>query len=665
MDTDSKMKSISENSDYRGDIDGLRAIAILSVLLFHGFPGIFPGGFIGVDIFFVISGYLITGKLINNYINSEFTFLNFYYSRARRILPALILVMAVVFFMGYLAFLPEELAELGKEIWGGALFISNIVIGARNDGYFESASRAKPLLHLWSLGIEEQFYIIWPIIIFCVLRYKRNIYTLLVILIFTSYTLYAIYLNIDHKIAFYLTLNRIWELGIGSLIYVAKDKYKKIESCNFSNVISIVSLILIFFLFFYLNERNLVLLLIPVIATSLLISCNNSYVNKNILSNRILVSIGLISYSLYLWHWPLLSIAYILNGYKNSNELNFYCLVLSIIFSIFSYWLVEKPLRSIKNIKLFYILLIILLLVGYVGYKTEINYGYPLRDGIRQYIDYIKNNDLEPKETRISDGSCLVKLGIKTSSNIICLTNSTEPDTLIIGDSHAMALNSSVYLEKVNLKTLLIAEHGCLPFRSAIFIENNNRKHKCEELFNASLESASKVNSLKNIVIHTRGPFYYTGKGYGIENEEKLGLNIYGNEGDTKGSIAFEKNYDELVSALEKLKKRIIFVIDNPELGQKPQNCYSTRPYSLIKDKISCINRKKDLLEWQYSYRKAIENIKLKNHNIIVYDTFKDFCDEKYCYGKIDKDIMYWDDDHMSVEASRKVLNGIKGLLEK
>ena len=206
---------------YRADIDGLRAVAVLSVVVFHAFPSLFPGGFIGVDIFFVISGYLITSILSASFQNGSFSFFEFYVRRINRIFPALLLVMAACYLFGWKSLFASEFSQLGKDIAGGASFISNLVL-LRESGYFDSAALTKPLLHLWSLGIEEQFYIAWPLLLWLIWKIRANVVLAALLLASISFALNIYGVGEAQSTTFYSPITRFWELLVGAILAWSK-----------------------------------------------------------------------------------------------------------------------------------------------------------------------------------------------------------------------------------------------------------------------------------------------------------------------------------------------------------------------------------------------------------------------------------------------------------
>lgn len=207
--------------EYRPDIDGLRAIAVLSVVTYHAFPNLVPGGFLGVDIFFVISGYLISKIILNNLENNNFSFFDFYARRVRRIFPALFVVLLSVLFAGWFFLLPSEYKQLGKHVLAGAGFVANLMYW-REVGYFDVAAETKPLLHLWSLGVEEQFYIFWPVFLYFLWKRKINLLKVSLILFFISCAAYLYFSGVHGIFAFYAPVTRFWELLAGGLLAFIK-----------------------------------------------------------------------------------------------------------------------------------------------------------------------------------------------------------------------------------------------------------------------------------------------------------------------------------------------------------------------------------------------------------------------------------------------------------
>jgi peptidoglycan/LPS O-acetylase OafA/YrhL len=332
---------------YRREIDGLRAVAVLAVVAFHASPGRLPGGFVGVDIFFVISGFLISGIILGQLKGGTFSFAAFYAARVRRIFPALIIVLLGCFAVGWVVLLGNEYKALGKNIVAGALFFSNFALWAES-GYFDSAASTKPLLHLWSLGVEEQFYLVWPPILWFVWR-RTNVAMVTFFVCTASFTLNVMLLK-DHAVAdFYSPLTRFWELMLGALIAMLApaDASGDVGRPLFE-IAGVAGLLLIFTSFFSISASHFpgLAALMPTTGGALvLIAGTRSTVVRIILGNRIFVGIGLISYPLYLWHWPLLSYAIIIEGHVPSSVLRSSLVAVAFLLAWGTYELIEIPVR--------------------------------------------------------------------------------------------------------------------------------------------------------------------------------------------------------------------------------------------------------------------------------------------------------------------------------
>jgi peptidoglycan/LPS O-acetylase OafA/YrhL len=337
---------------YRADIDGLRAIAVFCVIGFHAFPAWIRGGFVGVDIFFVISGYLISTMILENLHCRTFSFLEFYVRRIKRIFPALLVVLIASLVFGWFALLPHQYNLLAKHVAAGAGFVSNFLLW-HESGYFDAAATSKPLLHLWSLGVEEQFYLFWPPLLWLCWKLRFNLFHIMLAVGAISFALNVWEISIDRVAAFYSPQTRIWEFSIGScLAYFAlyghgvpsRRNVQILELQSFFGV----SLIAVGILF--LNKDSSFpgwWALFPTIGTALVISAgqHHAWLNRVVLSNRGLVWIGLISFPLYLWHWPLLSFPTIMESEFPSRRMRIVAILASILLAWLTYMLVEKPVR--------------------------------------------------------------------------------------------------------------------------------------------------------------------------------------------------------------------------------------------------------------------------------------------------------------------------------
>lgn len=340
---------------YRPDIDGIRALAIVEVILFHLFPGYVPGGFIGVDIFFIISGYLITKIILSDLNKNNFEIIKFYVRRINRIIPSLLIVIIIVALIGIIIMLPQEYELLLKNIAAGASFTANLVL-INDVGYFNPASEQNPLLHLWSLGVEEQFYLIWPLIIYLGFVYRINLAYLLLIILVASISVNIAIVETSPTVAFYALHTRAWELAIGGLCaLVSTSEPLKIwlNRKVVRNAVCTLGLLLIIIANIVVTKNQLYpgwWALLPAIGTSFLIIAGPlAYLNKYILANRVCVWLGLISFALYLWHWVIISFVTISIGAFPTREMRVVILFTSVIAAALSYYLIELPIKRNKS----------------------------------------------------------------------------------------------------------------------------------------------------------------------------------------------------------------------------------------------------------------------------------------------------------------------------
>lgn len=425
IDTDSQSQLHLTHPKYRPDIDGLRAIAVLSVVGFHAFPLWVKGGFIGVDIFFVISGFLISTIIIESLQKKSFSFAEFYGRRIRRIFPALLMVLVSVYALGWFVLFADEYIQLCKHIAGSAGFVSNFILW-KESGYFDNSAETKPLLHLWSLGIEEQFYIVWPLLLFVAWRKRFNLLTITIGLLLISFFLNIKGVRKDIVATFYLPQTRFWELLTGSVLawlslqkkpilgtvsqkldcWVSRIIYAQVPENGgktLRDVQSIVGVILIALAIFGIKKEYSFpgwWALFPIIGALLIIQAGaRAWVNRVVLSNGLLVWVGLISYPLYLWHWPILSFARIIEGELPSREIRAAGVVVSVLLAWLTYKLIEKPIRFGGRQKFkSYCAIAGMLIIGIVGYITQHNDGLAVRMKHQaEFISYFENERPEQK----------------------------------------------------------------------------------------------------------------------------------------------------------------------------------------------------------------------------------------------------------------------------
>jgi peptidoglycan/LPS O-acetylase OafA/YrhL len=422
---------------YRPDIDGLRAIAVLLVVYFHGFPNVVRGGFIGVDIFFVISGFLITGIIARELSENRFSLVGFYNRRIRRIFPALIAVLCVVLLMGWLWLLPHPYAQLASDVFASAAFAANIALMLQS-GYFDIESAKKPLLHLWSLGIEEQFYLAWPLILMIAARLRVGLLGVAVAIVLASFILNVAMIGHDPVATFYLPFTRAWELLVGAALPLSWSKVD--QSGTASNWRAAAGLALIVIAVAVLNVHRAFpgwWALLPVAGSALLLSAPASLINRHFLSWRPAVWIGLISYPLYLWHWPLLVMSAIIK-FRPLTPLEVLLIItVSTLLSWVTYRFIEKPLRfgGARRIKVLS-LGAAMAAVAFAGLVVYSGRGFDSRlpPEIRAMADV-------PEQTALwRVNKCLIDTSHLSDFADECVEQNRRPLLLLWGDSTAGAL---------------------------------------------------------------------------------------------------------------------------------------------------------------------------------------------------------------------------------
>lgn len=375
---------------YRSDIDGLRAVAVISVILFHLDPRYLQGGFLGVDVFFVISGFLITKIIITERLEARFSYSSFYVRRAKRILPPLFLMLTLTIIAAFIILLPSDLYKFGISLASVLVFLSNIQYALRTGDYFSGDSSEWPLLHTWSLAVEEQYYFILPLMVLLLLKTKHQrlllAFTVLGIVSFIFAEIMSRTVQFSAA-SYYLIVTRMGELLIGSIIACAQVKNRL--PIWHSQILTALSALCLLLMFFFVNEDWIFpgVIAIPLcLSIGVIINSKETLVNR-ILSHKYMVSIGLLSYSLYLIHWPILAMTrYVLNIEQGQHSLDlslqFLLLTMIIVISLLSYRFVEKPLRKVnvstKNVLYFYFLIPSFLL-GLVSLVIISQAGIPQR----------------------------------------------------------------------------------------------------------------------------------------------------------------------------------------------------------------------------------------------------------------------------------------------
>ena len=483
--------------NYRPDIDGLRAVSVLGVVFFHVFPEWLPGGFLGVDVFFVISGYLITKHLLHP-ANGKISLIEFYDRRIRRILPALFVMVAVVTIISYIVFIPfPEYFRFSQSLVSVTFMLSNIYFYVKSD-YFDIDAREIPLLHTWSLSIEEQFYIIWPLLIIAInLIPKWKIRTGVIIGLFSLSILYSQYLaTFNRSAAFYWMPSRAWELLTGALLAI--DFIPQIKKPLYAHFTASLGVAMVVASFFILNSESRIpgfLSLLPVGGAALFIEANKpknptaGFITKWLTQKPILF-IGLISYSLYLWHWPILAFMHTLWGDLTPGLITI-ALSSSFLFAWLSYRYVEQPVRKIKPALSFTfgLSLVIIGLLSSFAFYGHFKKGIPDRvpNEIRNTVNYF---------LPLGPGDCAY-----LHSQMERKIKNPKHKVVVAGDSHSEDLCPvfKTIGENDSIDFVLESRSGCLPIE---YEKNSDFGIRCNANFNRLLQLSNDPSISMIILVY-------------------------------------------------------------------------------------------------------------------------------------------------------------------
>jgi len=617
---------------YRADIDGLRAIAVLSVVGFHAFPDWIFGGFIGVDIFFVISGFLISGIIFGNLEHSSFSYIEFYVRRIKRIFPALILVLVLGFAFGWYVLLPDEFQQLVKHVASGSGFISNFILWYES-GYFDNSADTKPLLHLWSLAIEEQFYIFWPLLLGLVWKHKWNFLTLTVSIAVISFALNIYTVNNNPIADFYSPLSRFWELMIGGILaYLTLHKPQHLPQRP--NWQSAIGLLLIAVGILLINKERAFpgyWALIPGVGAFLIISAGSgAWLNRNLLGNRLIVGIGLISYPLYLWHWPLLVFSKIVVG-RNLHVLERITIIaVSIGLAYLTYRLLENPIRkkstTNKPATVLLIALVCILAVSLFSFVKNVKPRHKNASITKLLVAAYDRDYPDGLKGKIIAGHLRRAYELKSD---------LSQKTLFIGDS-----NMEQYYPRIDK---LISENPG-KFNSAIFVGNQGLR--CYPMYTMFITDSEQCSSVKEDITH-------------LANDKDVEAVVlifswFAYDHLVKDKTGYER-LSQFISAISK-NKRFYLILNMPD-GEElnPKNMFTGSRLRTLdtKNTDTVVFDYKRFLDRHKIFRKELENLAIKNGAIVI-DPIKHLCRDNICpVFDSDGNPLYWDEMHMRASYVR------------
>lgn len=634
---------------YRPDIDGLRAVAVLSVVVFHFFPRTLGGGFVGVDVFFVISGFLISRIIIGGLEQGTFSFAGFYARRARRIFPALLLVLAASLAFGWIALLANEYEQLGGHAAAGAAFLSNFVLW-NESGYFDNATVTKPLLHLWSLSVEEQFYICWPLLLWLAWRRGVGLLRVAVITALLSFGLNLIVTARDPVAAFYSPFTRFWELMLGAAMAHAtvhvRPSPRVAALAPFASLLG-AALVLVGVVF--ISERNFPgwQALLPTAGAALLIVAGPlAPVNRTFLATPVMIGLGRISYPLYLWHWPLLAFVRIVHG-EVGTGMKATLLVATLVLATLTYRLVERPVRSAtRRAPVNALLCVLLAACGAAGLLVA------AQEGVQQRAVVQGNLRLE-RAARWPPFTAPCPFLPATQKHLLqCHADMREPPRFaLLGDSKAGALFPGLFRTAAPGGTWLFVGSGAsgplLPVLSGDPLYSYVSAHAVD----FALRTIEETKSVETVVIAAAARALF-----GLANDTSI------------ADLPASRNYlsalnglDATVSRLTAAGKRVVLLVDNPTLPHM-EDCVGRKTSSDLVNGLlaaaanpQCRITIARHLELSRQYRELLEAVRARHPGeVSVFDTVPILCDRDsgVCAAMRDGRLLYGFTDHISEYAS-------------
>jgi len=628
---------------YRPDIDALRALAVTTVVGFHAFSSFMSSGYLGVDVFFVISGFLITKILIKKFEDQQNLkqLLGFWAARIRRLFPALLMVLTIALLGGYLFLFPEELESLGLHSWRSLIYWQNFTL-ISEIGYFDPESIKKPLLHLWSLSVEEHFYILWPFFVIIVSIFpKFKTLGLKVILLstFTLSLLYSAYLGTTNAdVSFYHSLARFWEISLGGLIALYPLQKAKSQ-------LGLLFLVLLTLSLFIPSNVVPVLLhqFLPCGLTALIILFGFSIVKTSPI-----LWVGKISYPLYLWHWCLFSFANIIFQIELGSPLSTSILILlSLILAGLTYLSIEK-IRYIKHgLTICVIWALGLFVIAVYFHKTS---GGPERP----HLAYIQDYGLQQVRHDKRDEACMKFARDPKFAYCRFDDQGFDKTVAIIGDSHGHVLFPGMVkiARKRGYNTVLLANSACPTLPG---FEWSNKKISVENCQGSISQIFKLINTNKNIekiIITTRGPSYIHGetpRPFTADNVQATLENFRDKE-----RYNYESFGKGLVAAAQKLshmgKGSIFYMLENPELDFSPAD---SLPRPFVRSQSKFVSRKLYDIRME-KYNETVTNA--AKNRMTVLNPRNAMCDDTKCHF-FKKRLLYSDDDHFSEYGGYYILS--------
>ena len=662
---------------HRADIDGMRAISVGAVVAFHAWWRQGFGGFIGVDIFFVISGYLISGAIFDDVRDGRFSLAGFYGRRARRIYPALITVLLATFVVGWVQLFDERFAQLGAHLAGAAVFASNLVLYAES-GYFDAASDAKPLLHLWSLGVEEQFYILWPLAVMLAWRWRgrRGVAGALALSLAASLAHEQFLMRINTSAAFYIPTARFWEMLAGAaLAWVERRGARLPMPARMADGFSLIALALLLAGFRYITEGAVSFpgwaALVPVGGAVLLLAAGpKALVNARLLSLRPMRWLGQISYPLYLWHWPVLVLA------RTSGWVDGWAMLLCVALAVALAWAtarwIEPPLRyggaGTAKVKFLLAAMAALGLAGLVVALAHLPSATHARVApLTRQIGW----DI-PVGSEQQGRACAALMPARgglvpgVAGNDFCyLQHAGPPDAALVGDSLNLSLFPGL-ATYADLNVLVASASEAAPFYDTTTTESFDRTRLNNwKLTNQALDYAIASPSIRVVVLS------YANGDQLLRRTSAHDMTDRADPSPAPPELRLERALRRTLARLSAAGKGVIITLPNRRMGFDPGDCLTDmRPLHGPAYRHPCGEPRGGALEdGQDAYAMQVRKVLRDFPGVVTVDLAAPLCDARLCYAMRGGQMYYRDRLHLSEAGSRAVapvLHGaIMGLMKR
>lgn len=644
---------------YRSEVDGLRAIAVLAVIFFHLGLGAFPGGFVGVDVFFVISGYLITSILYRDILSDQFTFADFYKRRFRRIIPAMLAMVLITTIASLLILDYESLTNYFKSTAANILFLSNVFFYF-DSGYFSAGAETKPLLHTWSLAIEEQYYFFFPFLLLLVVKFGKKhkqsalkVGTVLFVLMIASFIVNVVGINYSLSGTFYLLPFRAWELVLGGILAV--PFIKPCHNVRTNNALAVLGCLFIVIAVCFYSEETLFpgfAAALPALGAMLIIYSTkhkNTLVYR-LLSHKLLVSIGLISYSLYLWHWPIIVLYSKYSIVELTLSEQAALLILIFIVSLLAYYLVEKPLRHAqfmqrgRNCIAAFALVLITVL-------ASSSYVVSQNGLMSRYSSHLSSFELEGDTSWRLYGECQTRINLPNKNSAPCVVgdDKEEPSFILWGDSHARSLAAGVSFQakKKHQSGYVTTRSACPPLLNV----DRQGEQACFDFNQKVITFIEQNKSVETVILSARWALSSTGERYAREPGEPVKLVNLLNPSLNNNPLIFEASLFNTVALLNELGRKVIIVSGIPEIGYDVKSAYAIKGMfgknidALITPSLREYQDRNNAVEAVLTELEQLKNVSVVHPHMAL-------CDKVTCKVTHDNYALYRDDDHLSTYGS-------------